>query len=146
MDDNPHRGVSVRAWSLVSLGTRLHRGRTGRDALASVTSDDLRVAWLRLKVEPRVRVVVVGDLRYEEIAPLLERSLGRFPSVEPSLPIRTARVAESQPEPAPTSRTEILRNADSPTWHLASYVRGPCADAPDLAAFWLAMLVLDARL
>jgi len=138
--DDPEAAARIDAFSRQFRGDAYNLARDSQAALAAVSQPDLVLAWYDLFERRRLLVTVVGDVDRAALDSAV-RSLASV--LHPNAPPSFAKQASSptvQPEVA------VLPYADSPTWYIDSYFRGPAGYSADYAAFCLGLEVLDQRM
>lgn len=138
--DDPQDAASIDAFSREFRGDTQNLARDNQAALAAVSQQDLIAAWHDLFERRRLLVTVVGDIEQSAVAAAVS-SLAKalYPDAAPSF-------AAHARSPAALPEVAVLPYADSPTWYIDSYFRGPADYSADYAAFSLGLEVLDQRM
>jgi predicted Zn-dependent peptidase len=139
--DDPDAAASIHSWSLLFEGHRYDRDHASLAALDSIDESLVARAWAGLRTRHRMRLVVVGDVSWDDAAGVA------------SVLARAVHEGEPEFEPAPADEAPPERDTasvydypDAPAWHVVARFRGPALDAASYPALAAGLAVLDERL
>lgn len=140
--DDPDLAAHVDALSRLFYRHPYYNRREHPETISTIASSDIQDAWATLCTDDRLLVAVVGDVDAFEVVAALQDALDALRARARSVAFLADDALPNVEQPA----IQILPYPEAPTWHIASYFRGPDADSPDYARLTLALDVLNRRL
>jgi predicted Zn-dependent peptidase len=138
--EQPDQAATTTAWSGLVQGHRYDRARETLSALKQLSAASTAAAWLGLRTQERMWIVVVGDVSWEELRQPVTQPFLYLP-----LHLKPTHGADDGAPPS-INRTAVLDFPDSQLWYIHAFFFGPSASDPDYPALGVALEILDRRL